>query len=204
MQARPVNETATRPRYGFWMLSLIRHGQTDWNAAGRMQGSTDIPLNDIGRQQAESAVAMLADFQWDVIVSSPLKRASETAEIIADGLGVDVGPSYELLCERHYGEGEGLTKSEVDERWPDASQPGLETLDSVVDRGLAALEKIADDYPDKQIIVVCHGTIIRYTLSKLAQRPFDHILNGSISTIERVNGGWAVHSVNGEELESIS
>jgi uncharacterized phosphatase len=186
------------------MLSLIRHGQTDWNAAGRMQGTSDIPLNDIGRRQAQDAVGMLADFHWDVSVSSPLKRASETAEIIADGLGLDVGPSYDLLCERHYGEGEGLTRAEVDARWAGAHQPGLETLDSVVDRGLAALEKIADDYPDRQVIVVCHGTIIRYTLSRLANRGFDQILNGSISTIERVNGGWVVHSVNGEELESVS
>jgi uncharacterized phosphatase len=139
-----------------------------------------------------------------LLACSPIFPASETAEIIADGLGLDVGPSYDLLCERHYGEGEGLTRAEVDARWAGAHQPGLETLDSVVDRGLAALEKIADDYPDRQVIVVCHGTIIRYTLSRLANRGFDQILNGSISTIERVNGGWVVHSVNGEELESVS
>jgi probable phosphoglycerate mutase len=186
------------------MLSLIRHGQTDWNAAERMQGSSDIPLNDTGRQQARDAVALLADFDWDVIVSSPLERARETAEIIADGLGLELGRSYDLLIERHYGEGEGLTKAEIDERWGDTPYPGLENLDSVVERGIASLEQIADDYPGKRVIVVCHGTIIRYTLSQLAGREFDHILNGSISNIERRESGWAVHSVNGEELESVS
>ena len=186
------------------MLSLIRHGQTDWNAADRMQGTSDIPLNDTGRQQARDAVALLADFDWDVIVSSPLERARETAEIIADGLGLELGRSYDLLIERHYGEGEGLTKPEIEERWNGDSCPGLEGLDSVVERGIASLEQIADDYPGKRVIVVCHGTIIRYTLSQLAGREFDHIVNGSISNVERLESGWAVHSVNGEELESVS
>lgn len=186
------------------MLSLIRHGQTDWNAADRMQGTSDIPLNDTGRQQARDAVVLLADFEWDVIVSSPLARARETAEIIADGLGLELGRSYDLLIERHYGEGEGLTKAEIYERWGDTPYPGLENLDSVVERGIASLEQIANDYPGKQVIVVCHGTIIRYTLSQLAGREFDHILNGSISNIERLDSGWAVHSVDGEELESVS
>jgi probable phosphoglycerate mutase len=185
------------------MLSLIRHGQTDWNAAGRMQGTSDIPLNDIGRQQARDAVALLADFHWDVIVSSPLMRARETAAIIADGLGLTLGRSYDLLIERHYGEGEGLTKAEISERWEGESCPGLETLDSVVERGIASLEQVANDYPDKQVIVVCHGTIIRYTLSTLAGREFDQILNGSISNVERLDSGWVVHSVNGEELEPV-
>lgn len=184
------------------MLSLIRHGQTDWNAAGRMQGSSDIPLNDTGRQQARDAVSLLGGANWDVIVSSPLKRARETAEIIADALDLQLGRSYDLLKERDYGDGEGLTAEEIDERWENSAYPELETLDSVVERGLAALEQIANDYPDKQVIVVCHGTIIRYTLSHLANRGFDHIVNGSISTVDRVEGKWSVHSVNGEELET--
>ncbi|MEH6780705.1 MAG: histidine phosphatase family protein [Rhodoglobus sp.] len=183
------------------MLSLIRHGQTDWNAAGRMQGSSDIPLNDTGRQQAQDAVEALRGTDWDVIVSSPLQRARETAQIIADGLGLELGRSYNLLIERNYGEGEGLTKAEIDEKWPDVEvYPGLESLDSVVKRGIAALDQVSADYGDKKAIVVCHGTIIRYTLSELAGRDFDHILNGSISTIERLSDRWAVRTVNGEPL----
>ncbi|EAR25658.1 YhfR [marine actinobacterium PHSC20C1] len=183
------------------MLSLIRHGQTDWNAAARMQGSSDIPLNDIGRQQARDAVEVLRGSEWDVIVSSPLQRARETAQIIADGLGLELGRSYDLLIEREYGEGEGLTKAEIDEKWPDIlGYPGLEPLDSVVKRGIAALDQVSVDYADKKVIVVCHGTIIRYTLSELAGRDFDHIVNGSISTIERLASSWAVRTVNGEPL----
>ncbi|NQD89088.1 histidine phosphatase family protein, partial [Paenarthrobacter sp. CM16] len=64
-------------------FALVRHGQTDWNAERRLQGSTDIPLNDVGREQAREAVAFLSDQQWDTVVASPLSRAAETAEIIA-------------------------------------------------------------------------------------------------------------------------
>jgi probable phosphoglycerate mutase len=186
------------------MLSLIRHGQTDWNAAGRMQGSSDIPLNDTGREQAREAVELLRGTEWDVIVSSPLQRARETAQIIADGLGLELGRSYDLLIERNYGEGEGLTTAEINERWPNHSgYPGLESLHNVVERGIAALNEVSLDYPGKKVIVVCHGTIIRYTLSELAGRDFDHILNGSVSTIEKLHSGWCVHTVNGEPLERV-
>jgi probable phosphoglycerate mutase len=130
-------------------------------------------------------------------------RARESARIIADALGIELGRSYELLVERDYGEGEGLTYAEIDARWPDRQYPGLESLDSVVARGTAALQQIAEEYPGKNVVVVCHGTIIRYTLASLAGRPFDHILNGSNSTLDVVDGEWQVISVNGEHLEEL-
>jgi uncharacterized phosphatase len=184
-------------------IAFIRHGQTDWNAEGRMQGSSDIPLNDTGRQQAHDAVGVLDGTDWDVIVSSPLSRARETAQIVADDLGIELGRSYDLLIERHYGAGEGLTLEEIDARWPDRQYPGLESLDSVVARGTGALQQIADEYPDRNVVIVCHGTIIRYTLASLADRTFDHILNGSVSTVDLVQGSWQVLTVNGESLESL-
>src|SRR5690554_3316332 len=123
---------------GVMTIAFIRHGQTDWNAALKMQGTSDIPLNETGRQQARDAVNVLADAGWEVIVSSPLSRARETAQIVADGLGIALGRSYDLLVERAYGEGEGLTLAEIDARWPDRQYPGLEPLDSVVAREVEA------------------------------------------------------------------
>jgi uncharacterized phosphatase len=182
-------------------IAFIRHGQTDWNAAGRMQGSSDIPLNDVGREQAREAAAVLAGSDWDVIVSSPLSRARETASIIADGIGLELGRSYDLLAERHYGEAEGLDATEIAERWGGSRDyPGLETLDSVVARGIAALQQISAEYAGRNTVIVCHGTIIRYTLASLAGRPLDQIVNGSISTLDRIDDGWRVLSVNGVEL----
>ena len=89
-------------------FALVRHGQTDWNAERRLQGATDIPLNDVGREQAREAVATLADYQWDAIVSSPLSRAAETADLIAEGLGLTVARRIPELIERSFGPAEGL------------------------------------------------------------------------------------------------
>ena len=73
------------------IAAFIRHGQTDWNREGLLQGSSDIPLNDTGRAQARDALMTLRSMPWDVVVSSPLRRARETAQIIADALGLELG-----------------------------------------------------------------------------------------------------------------
>lgn len=91
----------------FTTLALVRHGQTDWNAQRRLQGSTDIPLNDVGRGQARDAVAVLQDYQWDAVVSSPLSRAAETANLIAAGLGLSVDRRVPELAERSFDSAEG-------------------------------------------------------------------------------------------------
>ena len=182
-------------------LGFIRHGQTNWNAEGRLQGSSDIPLNDVGRQQANDAVSVLGA-GWDAIVSSPLSRARETASIIAAGLGIELGRSYDALIERDYGQAEGMTDAEWEKLWPNKNGGGIETLDSVVARGRAAIEQIAADFPGKNVAVVCHGTIIRYTLSALAGHTFDSILNGSVSMVDNDEGSWTVRSVNGAEINS--
>ncbi|MDO5745795.1 MAG: histidine phosphatase family protein [Micrococcaceae bacterium] len=185
-------------------IGFIRHGQTNWNAEDRLQGSSDIPLNELGRQQAREAVAALGASTWDVVVSSPLSRARQTAEIIASGLGIELGQSYDELIERDYGQAEGMRVEDSEKLWPNKTGGGIETLESVVARGRSAIERIAKDFPGGNVAVVCHGTIIRYTLSALAGRRFDSIHNGSISLIDNENdsGTWKVQSVNGEEVSS--
>jgi len=184
-------------------LAFIRHGQTDWNLEQRLQGATDIPLNDTGREQARDAVARLAGTDWEVIVSSPLSRARETASIIAEGLGIELGPAYDELRERDYGDGEGATAEDIAAKWPDKQYPGLESLESVAARGRAALDRIDAEYGDRNTLIVCHGTIIRYTLASLAGREFDQIKNGSVATFERVGEQWRVLTVNDEPLTEV-
>jgi uncharacterized phosphatase len=182
-------------------FAFIRHGQTDWNLERRLQGGgSDIPLNDTGRQQAFEAIEVLEGTEWAAIVSSPLVRARETAAIVAAGLGIELGPTYEDLLERDYHEMEGFDEAEARMRWPDRDYPGAESLDVVADRGVRALERIAADYGDQNVVIVCHGTIIRFTLARLAGQPIDSILNGSVATLERAEHGWQVLTVNGAPL----
>ncbi len=185
------------------MFAFIRHGQTDWNRDDRLQGSSDIPLNDTGRAQAHEAAELLRDLGWEVIVSSPLQRARETAQIIADDLGIVLGASYPELLERDYGVLEGESSSEMVARHPNRDYPGAEPLQSVVERGRAGLVHIADDVGDRNTIIVCHGTIIRYTLAALAGRRLPGIVNGSCSMFEFVDGDWEVVTVNGMPLADV-
>ncbi len=181
-------------------LAFVRHGQTDWNFAQRMQGSSDIPLNATGRKQALEAARSLSSGidgrPWDIIVTSPLIRARETGSIIAAGIGRDLGPAYPDLTERDYGDAEGATQEEISARWPQGPIPGLETIESVIARGTHALERIARLYDGENVLIVCHGTLIRHTLSALSGQDTGEIINCSIATLSRQEIGWLVHTVN--------
>lgn len=178
-------------------FAFIRHGQTDLNLQGRLQGSSDWPLNETGLAQAHDAIGVLraTGVPWTVVVSSPLQRARTTAAIIADGLGIELGASYDDLVERDYGRFEGVLEADADKTDPD-----VETLDAVVARGRRALEAIAADHPDADVVIVCHGTIIRYTLAALAGRPIEAPRNGTTALFRRDGAGWTVLTVNDEPL----
>lgn len=181
-------------------MALTRHGETDWNAAKRLQGSSDVPLNDVGRAQAAESAARFLDAEWHGVVTSPLSRAVETGRIIAEGLGVEVHGSHHGLRERHYGHAEGLTDAEAAERWPDCQFPELEDRDSVAARGLEALDEIAANHPNSAVIVVAHGTLIREVLRRMTDVSIPPILNAATSIVERVDGEWRVASVNNAVL----
>lgn len=146
-------------------LLLVRHGQSEWNASGRWQGWADAPLNDVGRQQAKVASEVVGTV--DVVVSSDLGRARETAEIIAGGIGVGPVVVDAGLRERHVGEYTGLTRAEIEERWPGnlasyADPPGGETREQVVERVLATVVRMAEAYEGADVLAVSHGGVIRY------------------------------------------
>ncbi|GAA3769887.1 histidine phosphatase family protein [Microbacterium kribbense] len=153
-------------------LIFVRHGETDWNLTGRIQGSSDIPLNDTGRCQARAVAAELRDgLDGPVtIVASDLSRARETAEIIAAELGLDAPRLYPQLRERAYGEGEGKTGAEAASLWGSwrtAQVPGAESPDQLRRRALAGVHQVVRDArratapAAASVIVVSHGGLIR-------------------------------------------
>ncbi|WP_336645451.1 histidine phosphatase family protein [Microbacterium sp. USHLN186] len=174
------------------LLTLVRHGQTDWNLDRRIQGSTDIPLNDTGRADARAAAGALAGVRYDAIYASPLVRAQETAQIIAAELGLDAPALTRGLREREFGDGEGMLVEDYLMQWTDwtTTVPGAETLDEVRDRALDSLERIAlasrrrSAPRAESIIVVSHGGVIRSLLMHVSggslPRPDDVLRNGSI------------------------
>ena len=174
------------------LLTLVRHGQTDWNLDRRIQGSTDIPLNDTGRADARAAAALLADGSYDAVYASPLQRAQETAAIIADELGLESPGTERGLREREFGVGEGLLVEEYLQQWGDwrAAVPGAESLEQVRDRALDALSSISHASRRRSapraesIIVVSHGGLIRALLLHVSggtlPREGEMLPNGSV------------------------
>ncbi len=183
-------------------FALIRHGQTDWNAQRRLQGSTDIPLNDVGRGQARDAVAVLSGYEWDAIVSSPLSRAAETADLIAAGLGLTVNRRVPELTERRFGPAEGLQAGpELDAlRTPNGFRDA-ESEDEAASRGLAALESLAAEFRGRRLLVVAHGTLLRVSLSRAIGRTLHSIDNAVLNLAHhRPAVGWQLEYYNGEPV----
>lgn len=182
------------------LLTLVRHGQTDWNFQRRIQGSTDVPLNETGRDDARAAAAALADRPHHAIYSSPLLRAQETAEIIARELGLHEPLLVPDLREREFGEGEGLLVTEYLDRFGDwfVNPPGAETLDEVRDRAFDALHQIARDSRRRSapmaesVIVVTHGgvlsSLLRHASSGSLPLPGEPLRNGSVHRFEASPG----------------
>jgi broad specificity phosphatase PhoE len=136
-------------------LLLVRHGETDWNAAGRLQGHTDRPLSDFGRRQARELAAELANEPPDAIYASDLARARETAEIAGERLGLPVVLDPDLR-EKDWGTWEGLTSIERDR----VEFVG-ESTEAHQKRILRALEWIAERHPGGRVLVVTHGGSMR-------------------------------------------
>src|SRR6266508_1445069 len=168
-------------------LLLIRHGETDWNRGGRFQGHADPPLNETGREQARALAQELADAQIDVVYTSDLARARQTAEIDA-------------------GEWQGLTWPEIEERFPEGARTWHdrghgwdtgETYEQLGERILTALRRIAADHPAQRVLVVGHGGTIRATRAFLkdtsvavSRRKSRGIANCEVFRVVTEDGGF--------------
>ena len=183
-------------------FALVRHGQTDWNAERRLQGATDIPLNDVGRGQARDAVAILAPYEWDAIVSSPLSRAAETADIIAEGLGLTVSRRVPELTERSFGPAEGMQAGpELDALRVPGGFKGAESEDEAADRGIAALEALAEEFRGQRLLVVTHGTLLRVSLSRAVGQTLASVDNAALNLAHHhAIDGWKLEYFNGEPV----
>jgi broad specificity phosphatase PhoE len=179
-------------------IHLVRHGETSWNAEGRLQGQTDIPLNERGLEQAGEAAAALAGLEIAAVFSSDLTRARQTAEVIANrlGLAIEIDPA---LRERDYGLAEGQLDSDLEREFgnrltsawsdPDFTFEGGETSRQVYARVQAFLTKLLRSRPAHDLVVVSHGGTIRTAVGLLRGLPLeDRILgpvaNGSIISVE--------------------
>jgi uncharacterized phosphatase len=188
-------------------FTFVRHGETDWNFERRIQGVTDIPLNETGRRQARETAEVLAPRSWDGIVASPLSRARETAEIIAARLGLGEVEIVPDLRERAYGEVEGLNGDEIRARFPDPLEPvpGRERRSHVVGRVLPALEALSEEHPDESLIVVSHGgvigSLVRYITEKALPQKGQLIANGSAHDFVVEDGSVSMAEFNGSALD---
>ncbi len=147
-------------------LFIVRHGESTWNAVRRWQGQADPPLSDLGERQARDAANAVGRLgRLDGIVTSSLRRARQTGAVIAETVRVPMAEPMAELSERSAGPWEGLTRSEIDERFPgflsDGRRPdGYESDTSVVARALAAIGVLAAVGPGRRLLVVSHGGVI--------------------------------------------
>lgn len=186
-------------------LLLVRHGQTDWNPEGRVMGQSDIALNDRGIAQAGALRDWLKNIEIQAVYSSPMRRAMQTAEILAEGRnGLDIEPEAGV-AEIDYGDWVGMTFREVEEKFnkdyndyrfhPSRMNiPGGESVVQVQERAVAAVERIRARHDGGRVLVVSHADVIKAVLVHYLAFPLDWLQkvgcdNGSLS-IYRFGTEW--------------
>ncbi|MFN4115710.1 MAG: histidine phosphatase family protein [Inhella sp.] len=189
-------------------ICLIRHGETAWNAEGRLQGWTDIALNATGRAQARAVGLALAGTRFDAVISSPLERALHTAQAIAGRQAIRQEPG---LRERHFGELQGLTRGEIaasfpaiqaelNARSPSYQPPGGESLQDFAARVLAVFRQLRQQHRQgQQLLVVAHGGVLdiayRMASDQDLHSPRLHALpNAAINWLQSTPTGWRVEA----------
>ena len=148
-------------------LILIRHGQTYWNLTQRFQGQSDTPLNTVGKNQAKALAERLSDLSFDIVYTSDLQRAIETANIIRK-------PAYPdpRLREVNFGDWEGLTYDEIKDKHPAAlnawendiyknAPPNGETLEQLSARVQSMLDELHTKHSDRTVLIVAHGGVLQ-------------------------------------------
>jgi len=156
-------------------IILIRHGQTIWNKVERIRGQVNIPLDETGQAQAQATAArVLLEWRPVAVYSSPLLRAVQTAQPIADGLGQEVR-TLVGFNDMNFGQWQGLSPEEVTQRWPEQAQawlkaphtvtfPAGESLDGVRQRSMATLMQLVERHPGQEVALVGHTVINRVVL----------------------------------------
>ena len=182
----PMSLSPTAPA----RVLLVRHGQSEWNAIGRWQGQADPPLSDLGRLQAREAAQAIGAV--DAVWASDLQRAVATAHIIAEHIGVGPVVVDRDLRERDAGEFSGLTRAEIEERFPAylaarRRPPGWEPDEHLLARALDALHRIAVAVPGGDVLVITHGGLI-YTVEEHLGADHARIANTEGRWVE-VGGG---------------
>ena len=173
-------------------IILARHGETDWNASEIFRGRADIPLNEAGRKQAEMLGEYLGQEEVDFIYSSPLKRAVETARVIAGHRKLEINP-VENLNDFHFGDWQGLSRSEVVEKYPDLYRdwldtpeqvkiPGGESLEDVRGRAVPFVEDAIMRCGEGRIVFVSHRVVNKVLVCSLLGLDMSHFWNIKIDT----------------------
>ncbi|MCO5974755.1 histidine phosphatase family protein [Actinoallomurus soli] len=191
-------------------IVLWRHGQTSWNVERRFQGSTDIPLDDTGREQATRAARLLAALRPSAIIASPLQRAAHTAHALSAVTGLPVTADRDLI-ERGGGEWEGLTNAEIRAKYPTEhalwQPPGGETAEQVSKRVTAAFERGLTRIPAAGLLVVAsHGAALRLGMLRWLGFPeelwgrFGGLSNCCWSVLEEGRSGWRLAEHNAGTL----
>lgn len=185
-------------------ILLIRHGQTDWNLAGRMQGHEDIPLNETGRLQAQALAKRLAGWPIAAIYSSDLQRCAQTAVHL--GKAVGIRPVYRSgWRERDLGALSGLTRQEVRAKYPNAlsehnrtkiSPPNGESHETLQKRSLAAFHDVAAHHSHEMVAVVSHGGILHVLVAHLLGLPAEAYGRFTM----RGNTGLSIVEVHNEDI----
>jgi len=176
-------------------IGFVRHGLTDWNAQGRAQGLSDIPLNAEGRQQAKLLAERLKNGPWEAIVTSTLTRARETAEIIAHELGVRDVIQEHCIREIDCGLIEGTTEEQRIQTWGQQWRDldlGMEPYEAVAARGVRFVHDISNKLHNQFILAVSHGAVIGLTLQQLMPHRFTttYMDNASLTVITQVGDHW--------------
>jgi 2,3-bisphosphoglycerate-dependent phosphoglycerate mutase len=177
-------------------LYIARHGETEWNLAGKLQGHRDSPLTVKGHQQAATLASALSNRQISRVYSSDLGRAVQTARAVVEHLGVELIRD-ERLRERNFGDLEGQPRSELDRfrRDPDYVISGGESFRQAYERSVACLEELAGQNRYSAFAVICHGGIVHGTFYRALGLPLNHprhfsLNNASLNRISIIDGTW--------------